>query len=289
MPPLLLLLRPRQWLKNLFCLAGLVFAGKAMVPELAFRGILSVAAFCLVSSAVYVMNDVIDVERDRAHPKKKLRPIASGAVSPAVAKAVGIFCLAFGLALSEFLGFGVLAITLSYLTLNVAYCTALKRVVIVDVMVVSAGFILRIFVGAEAVSVPVSSWILLCTFFLALFLGFAKRRAELGVMRDDHALTRDVLAHYDVGALDTFTAICATLAIATYALFTTADGHERSLVITCPPVAFAIFRYLLVSRQGAGESTDALLVQDRAIQLAIVTWIGLYIWVLYGGLRLNLQ
>jgi 4-hydroxybenzoate polyprenyltransferase len=183
----------------------------------------------------------------------------------------------------------VLAIMLAYLVVNVAYSLALKRVVIVDVLIVAAGFILRIFAGAEAVSVPVSAWILLCTFFLALFLGFAKRRAELGMMRDAPELTRSVLIHYDGASLDTFTSICATLAIATYALFTTAEGHERSLVITCPPVAFAIFRYLLRCRQGAGESTDAVLVHDRTIQVAIAIWIGLYAWVLYGGLRLNLQ
>jgi 4-hydroxybenzoate polyprenyltransferase len=193
------------------------------------------------------------------------------------------------LGLSGYLGGSVLAITGAYLLLNIAYSVALKRVVIVDVLIVAAGFILRIFAGAEAVAVPVSAWILLCTFFLALFLGFAKRRAEISTMGEDHGKTRDVLAHYDVGSLDTFTAMCATLAIATYALFTTSEGHERSLVITTPPVAFAIFRYLLRCRQGAGESTDALLLRDRTIQIAIVLWIGLYAWVLYGGLRLNLQ
>jgi 4-hydroxybenzoate polyprenyltransferase len=160
-PPLLLLLRPRQWLKNLFCLAGLVFAGKATDPHLAVRAGMAVAAFCAMSSSVYVLNDLIDRERDRAHPKKQKRPIASGAVSVGTAIATGIFCLLLGAGLSAYLGLGVLAITVSYLALNVAYCTALKTVVIVDVMVVSAGFILRIFAGAEAVSVPVIALMIL--------------------------------------------------------------------------------------------------------------------------------
>jgi decaprenyl-phosphate phosphoribosyltransferase len=206
-----------------------------------------------------------------------------------VAIGMGIFALICGLGLSGYLGHTVLGITTAYLLLNVAYSIGLKRVVILDVLIVAAGFILRIFAGAEAVAVPVSAWILLCTFFLALFLGFAKRRAELGAMGEEHGRTRAVLVQYDEATLNTFTAMCATLAIATYALFTTSDGHERSLVITTPPVAFAIFRYLLRCRQGAGESTDAILLHDRPIQFAIALWIGLYAWVLYGGLRLNLQ
>jgi 4-hydroxybenzoate polyprenyltransferase len=283
------LVRPRQWLKNLFCLAGVIFAGRAVDPHSFGRAWLAVIAFCAVSSCVYVLNDVVDRDRDALHPKKRTRPIASGAVSIRLGAAAAVVALVVGLGMSAYLGVSVLAITLAYLLLNVAYSLILKRIVIVDVLIVAAGFILRIFAGAEAVSVPVSAWILLCTFFLALFPGFAKRRAELGLMRQDPAVTRSVLVHYDEASLDTFTAICATLAIATYALFTTAEGHERSLVITCPPVAFAIFRYLLRCRQGAGESTDAVLVHDRTIQVAIAIWIGLYVWVLYGGLRLNLQ
>lgn len=289
MPPLLQLLRPRQWLKNLFCLAAVVFAGKATDLHLLAQGGLAVVAFCAMSSAVYVLNDLMDRERDAVHPEKCKRPIASGTVTPRAAWILGLVVLALGLAASLWLGAGVTAITIAYFIVNIAYSISLKHAVIVDVLVISAGFILRIFAGAEAVNVPVSAWILLCTFFLSLFLGFAKRRAEMAVMRENPTKTRLVLAKYDEASLDTFTAMCATLSIATYALFTLSGGHERSLVITTPPVAFAIFRYLLRCRQGAGESTDELLVHDRSLHLAIAAWLGLYIWVLYGGLRLNLQ
>lgn len=276
-------------MKNLFCLAGVVFAGKAADLHLLARGGVAVAAFCAMSSAVYVLNDLMDRERDAAHPEKCKRPIASGAVSPKTAWILGLAMLTFGMAASLRLGAGVAVITTAYFIVNIAYSVSLKHVVIVDVLVVSAGFLLRIFAGAEAVNVPVSAWILLCTFFLALFLGFAKRRAEMSVMRANPTKTRLVLAKYSEASLDTFTSMCATLSIATYALFTLSEGHDRSLVITTPPVAFAIFRYLLRCKEGAGESTDELLVHDRSLHLAITAWLGLYIWVLYGGLRLNLQ
>jgi 4-hydroxybenzoate polyprenyltransferase len=280
------LLRPRQWLKGFFCIAPVVFAGRAQEPALLLRALLCTVSFIATASAIYVLNDIVDREFDARHPVKQHRPIAAGIIG--LGEAWTMFALAalLGFGIAFWLGSSVLMIVGFYLVLSIAYSLRLKRIVVLDVLVVSAGFLLRIFAGAEAVNVPVSTWILLCTFFLALFLGFAKRRAEIA--QTSSAGTRAVLAEYDEQALDTFTAICAALALASYALFTTSAGREPTLVITCPPVAFAIFRYLLLCRRGGGESTDSMLVHDRPMQVAIVLWIVLYAWVLYGGLRLNL-
>jgi 4-hydroxybenzoate polyprenyltransferase len=280
------LLRPRQWVKGLFCIAPVVFAGRAQEPGLFLRAILCSVAFAATASAIYVLNDIVDREFDARHPVKRHRPIAAGVIGLRAAWTLCALALLLGFGIASWLGTGVLITIAFYLLLSIAYSLRLKSIVVLDVLVVSGGFLLRIFAGAEAVAVPVSTWILLCTFFLALFLGFAKRRAELTHMGSTS--TRAVLAEYDEHALDTFTGICAALALASYALFTTSAGREPTLVITCPPVAFAIFRYLLLCRRGGGEATDALLAQDRPMQMAIVLWIGLYAWVLYGGLRLNL-
>jgi 4-hydroxybenzoate polyprenyltransferase len=289
LPPLLALLRPQQWLKNLFCLTPVIFAGRAGDAESLMRAGVCTLGFCAASSAVYALNDILDRERDAQHPMKRSRPVASGALDPRTAG--GMACAAFAMAmlLSGALGVRVLALVLSYVAINVLYSCWFKRIVIFDVLLISSGFLLRIFAGAEAVQVPVSTWILLCTFFLALFLGFSKRRAELAHSGAAAGQTRAVLVEYDAATLDTLTSICATLAIACYALFTTSPGRQSSLIITIPPVAFAIFRYLVVCRRGAGESTDAVLTRDQPILIAIAVWLGLYVWVLYGGLRLNLQ
>ena len=287
--PAIALLRPRQWIKNLFCFTPVVFAGKATLPLASGRAAVAFAAFCMASSAVYALNDLADRARDARHPVKRLRPLASGALSPRAGAAVAVVCAALGLGLAMGLGWGVLGIVAAYLALQAAYSGGLKRIVILDVMLIAAGFLLRIFAGGEAVAVPVSAWILLCTFFLALFLGFAKRRAELDSGTGGEGGSREVLGDYTGPMLDSLCAICAALAIATYALFT-ATGRDHTLVITCPPVVFALFRYFfLTQRQRGGENAEALLLADRPIQAAIALWIGLYAWVLYGGLRLTIQ
>ena len=288
--PAIALLRPRQWIKNLFCFTPVIFAGKATLPLASARAAVACVAFCAASSAVYALNDLADRARDARHPVKRLRPLASGALSPRAGAMVAVVCAGLGLGLALGLGWSVLGIVAAYLALQAAYSGGLKRIVILDVMLIAAGFLLRIFAGGEAVPVPVSAWILLCTFFLALFLGFAKRRAELDSGTGGEGGSREVLGDYTGPMLDSLCAICAALAIATYALFTTSSGRDHTLVITCPPVVFALFRYFyLTQRQRGGENAEALLLADRPIQAAIALWIGLYAWVLYGGLRLNIQ
>jgi 4-hydroxybenzoate polyprenyltransferase len=317
------LLRIRQWPKNAVCLAGAFFGGRFQGEFLA-RALMATACFCAASGFVYVINDILDRERDRNHPWKKFRPIASGVVTVPKALAVGILMLAAAAGIGVMLGSAILTICGFYVLLNVLYSAALKNLSLVDAMVVATGFILRVYAGTVAVHVAPSAWLLLCTLFLALFLAFAKRRAELdtateqiistravlqkcevkggavseseAVVQDPEApkmdinATRAVLHKYTLGMLDRFCNICAALTIATYALFTVLGHADRSFIITNPPVVMGIFRYLLlVERHREGEAPEAILFKDWAIQLAILIWAILYIAVLYGGLHIDVQ
>jgi 4-hydroxybenzoate polyprenyltransferase len=318
------LLRPRQWTKNLVCIAGAFFGHRILDPHFAIRAVIATAAFCASSSFVYILNDVLDRDRDRNHPRKRLRPIASGQVSIAQALILAVALLALAVGLGALLGPVVLGILGGYAVMNLCYSAALKNLSLVDATVVAMGFILRIYAGTAAVSVSPSAWLLLCAFFLALFLAFGKRRAEInaasGHLTSSRAVmekytvahgevsgtrtviqqfkpdadinaTRAVLHKYSVTMLDRFCNICATLAIATYALFTVL-GHpdDRSLIITTPPVVMGIFRYLLlIERYQEGEAPDAILLKDWAIQLAILIWFILFVAVIYLGIHIDVQ
>jgi len=295
-PGLLNLLRPRQWTKNLVCLGGVFFSGKATSVHQDKRALLAVAAFCAASGFVYIVNDVLDRERDRNHPSKKSRPIASGQVSVPAALVFAVLVLAAALALGSMLGPGVLAILGAYAAVNIAYSSGLKDLSLVDAMVVAAGFIFRIYAGTMAVAVAPSAWLLLCTLFLALFLAFGKRRAEInsasGAVAGNREAppTRGVLHKYNVAMLDRFCNICATLSIATYAIFTVLGHTDRTLIITTPLVVMGIFRYLLlVERYQLGEAPDTILLKDWAIQLAIALWAVLYLAITYFGLHIDVQ
>ena len=318
------LLRPKQWTKNLVCLAGAFFSGHITDAHYLYRALVAVAAFCAASGFVYIINDILDRERDRNHPKKRMRPIASGKMT--VREGVIFSCVMLGVTvgLGALLGGHILALLAVYGVLNICYSAALKNLSLVDATVVAAGFILRVYVGTVAVSVPPSAWLLLCTLFLSLFLAFSKRRAELneatgqvvesraviekyavseGMIRASRSVvqeydtksvdvnaTRGVLHKYSVQMLDRFCNICATLTIATYALFTVLGHADHAFIITTPPVVMGVFRYImLIERYQEGESPDAVLLKDWAIQLAIATWAILYVAVLYGHLSIDVQ
>jgi 4-hydroxybenzoate polyprenyltransferase len=297
---LLKLLRPKQWTKGVVCFAGAFFSGHLFQPHTFLRACLATAAFCAASSFVYIINDILDRDRDRNHPRKKLRPVASGQVTLPQALAFAAVIAAAAALLGASLGRAVLGILACYAILNVSYSAGLKNLSLVDATVVAAGFIFRVYAGAVAVAVSPSAWILLCTFFLALFLAFGKRRAEINagaasIRQQDSAIpditaTRAVLHKYNVAMLDRFCNICATLTIAAYALFTVLGHANRTLIITTPPVVMGIFRYLLlVERYHEGEAPDAILLKDWAIQLAILLWGILYVAVLYFGLHIDVQ
>lgn len=283
------LMRPHQWTKNLVCFAGLFFAGKALVPSAVLQTSIAFVAFCLSASFVYALNDIFDKEKDLAHPTKRFRPLPSGRLTLIEAASAGLLSLASALLLSYSVKFSVLLCVVAYITINLAYTLSLKNRVLVDVMLISFGFILRILVGTEAAGVPPSAWIILCAFFLSLFLGFGKRRAELNHLSGRQNQSRVVLTQYSVAMLDRFCNIFATLSIASYALFTVTARMDHSLLVTCPAVVFGLLRYLfLIEARDGGESPDIVLLKDRPLQMAIFLWVILTSLVLYSQFRLNI-
>lgn len=284
MSAIISLLRPQQWLKNGFVLIGLIFSHGWADPDLVFAVDVGFVAFCLASSAVYVLNDYYDRAADAAHPTKRHRPIASGQVGLPQARALVaiLFCGALGLPPA----FGEWPVALAvacYLALNIAYTLCLKHKVLVDVFCVAAGFMLRLACGTYAVGIIPSRWMLLCSFMLTLFLGFAKRRAEIvavpgGVLALEGS-TRIVLRHYSAQLLDNLVAITASATLLAYGLYTvdaeTAALHgTQHLVLTLPIVTFGVFRYLyLLYKGGSGEEPGRDLLADNQIRMAVLAWV----------------
>ncbi len=270
------LLRPVQWAKNGVVLAALVFGRVYDDPAKVWASLGAVFAFCLISSAGYILNDWLDVERDRHHPLKRARPLASGAIRPRSALILGgalaTTSLIFSLLISPWLA---LVITV-YALLMAAYSVWLKRVVIIDVFVIAAGFLLRAVAGGLAIGVPISTWLMLCTVLLALFLGFCKRRNEIVTLQESAQLHRVSLRGYTPEILDQFILLTASSTLMAYAMYTfTAESvpTNHAMMITVPIVAFALFRYLyLVYGRALGGAPEVLLFRDAPLLGAIVLW-----------------
>ena len=286
---LLRALRPHQWVKNVFVLAALFFSAgeqaswSALDLDAVWRTMLALAAFCLGSSAIYLINDILDVESDRAHPTKRLRPIAAGEVSVPQALVLSAGCVVGALAL----GFladgrppGVAVVVLAYMLLNLAYSVRLKHVVLVDAFCIAGGFILRVLAGGLAAGAQVSHWLFLCTLFLALFLALAKRRAETDLLGDDRAGHRATLMEYDRGFLDQMVTVLAATTILCYAMYTVDEGTiarfgSARLVWTVPFVVFGLGRYMLLvqTQRGGGSPTRILLGADGPFLINALLWV----------------
>ncbi len=286
LPPLLVALRPWQWVKNLFVVAPAVFAHQLTEASTAPRVALAFALFCAASSAVYLINDLRDREADRNHPLKKHRPLASGALAAPTALVFVVALVALAIGGGWTLGPRFTAIVGLYMAVNLLYSWRLKHLVILDVMILSLGFVFRVEAGAAAVDVEVSSWILLCTIFLALFLAFSKRRHEIVLLNTKAAGQRKVLDHYSPLFLDQMINVVTASTVISYALFATDPDsmarHGRGLVYTVPLVLFGIFRYLYLVYQKTDDRnpTEGLLT-DPPFLLNILLW-GLMVgWVLY--------
>lgn len=261
-------MRPRQWSKNLILFAGIVFAAKLGDPIRWLEATAAFVAYCAASSAAYLVNDVRDAEHDRMHPLKRLRPLARGELSEraALGLAGALSLLAFALvAPLSLVSLGFLG---AFLTLQGAYSFGLKRVVLVDVFAIAALFVLRAAAGAAAVDVEISSWLLLVTALLALFLALAKRRSELALTES----SRPVLEGYSLALVDQLIAVTVACTIAAYAIYTF-TAHSRALMATIPFVVFGLFRYLLlVHRDDLGEEPENVLLTDRPLVAAVVLW-----------------
>ena len=270
-------IRPEQWLKNGFVLSPLVFSGRALIWAAQWRAVVAFLAFCAVASAVYLMNDVLDREADRLHPRKASRPIASGLISVRSALTVAALLGAIGLGAGALAGLKVAAVLLSYLALNVLYGTWLKKVVIVDVFAIAAFFIMRLVAGAAAVNVRPSIWLLLCGGLLALYLGFAKRRHELVLLGGGSPTHRAVLANYSTTFLDQLSVVLLAVTIVSYIMYTLESDTARivgsdALSYSTAFVLYGVLRYLyLVHRNEGGNPTETLLT-DRSLLLAVILW-----------------
>lgn len=292
---LLRAMRPEQWAKNVFVLAPLVFALGDRRIEYApggdevVRTLLTFLAFCLVSSAVYLGNDVLDVEGDRAHPEKRKRPIASGAVAVPTAVVAAVVLVAVG-TLVGWLAAGTVVVALvAYLLLNLGYGMGLKHVVLLDAFCIAAGFLLRVHAGGAAADAEVSHWLFLCTLFLALFLALNKRRAEVVLLGENRAAHRASLREYSLGFLDQMVGVLAACTIVCYTMYTVGEetvekfGDRDRLVWTVPFVAFGIGRYMVLvqSGRGGGNPTRVLLGGDLPFLCAMVGWAGVVGWALF--------
>lgn len=292
-PPLALTLiralRPRQWTKNLAVFAPLLFAKAVFQGEAALKATLSVVAFSLLASGMYLLNDWVDREKDRLHPQKRLRPIAAGHLGGVGAAILASSCFLGGAALALVVRLEFAWICAGYLALQVAYSFALKRLVILDVMAIATGFVLRVFGGGVAIDVPVSNWLFLCTLLLAVFLGFAKRRHEISSLQEEASAHRQNLGEYSLELLDQMMAMVAAACILAYGLYSVSRetvehvGSDR-LKFTVPFVIYGIFRYLfLVHRREAGGSPERVLLSDLPLIGNLLLYLGVAGWALYGG------
>ncbi|NOX62453.1 MAG: decaprenyl-phosphate phosphoribosyltransferase [Chloroflexi bacterium] len=270
-------MRPRQWSKNLIVFAALVFDVKFMQPQPLMRTVGAFVIFCLVSSSVYLLNDLVDIEKDRAHPTKRNRPLASGALSPWVAIAAMIGLLLMALSAAFALDWTLAAVTLLYFLTNVAYSFYLKHVVIVDAMIVAMGFVLRVLAGAIVVQVErFSPWLYVCVTFIALVIALGKRRAEITSLDKEAGNHRAILDEYTVPLLDQLIGIMTAATIVAYSLYTfSAENLPKNdlMMLTIPFVVYFLFRYIyLVRVKELGGSPDELLFKDKHLFFTAIAW-----------------
>jgi 4-hydroxybenzoate polyprenyltransferase len=276
--------RPQEWIKNVFVFAGLLFSGKFNQSHEVLEATITFVCFCLVSSAGYYLNDLIDVELDRQHPKKRYRPLAAGELSEATAKAIAPVMAALAIALAfAAVNWQVGLMVVGYGIAQVAYSLGLKQIVIVDVMTLAGLFILRVAAGASAVDAHASEWLILCTGMIAMFLGFTKRRQEAVSELHQGTSSRPVLEHYSLPFLDQMVSLVTTGTVISYAIYTVNSpliGSE--MMLTIPPVVYGIFRYLyLIYDRSDDRSTSAMVAEDKGMIAAGATFVVVAFLLLY--------
>lgn len=273
------LLRVKQWIKNLFVFAPLIFAVKFLYLAPLLHSLYAFGWFCIASSFIYTINDIFDVEEDRKHPlKSKTRPLASGELS--MASAYRILVVLFIILLPGFWVLPkVLGVIVGYILINIAYSVKLKHVPVIDIFVISIGFVLRVYAGALAIDVPLSSWMFVTTLSLALFLAAMKRRQELQTNGEEG---RKVLSNYSISLLDKFASIAATGCLVFYSLFVMSEKEQ--MAVTLPFVLYGLFRYwYIVDQEGGGESPTDVVYNDRHIAVTVILWILSCVYVLWPG------
>ncbi len=291
------LMRPTEWVKNVFVLAGLVFSGRAAEVEAEILSGLAFVAFCLAASTVYIINDIRDREQDRLHPTKRNRPIASGAISLRSASVFAAFLFAGAVVVCLFLPPGFAVILASYLVMNVLYTYWLKQRVIVDVIVIALGFVLRAVAGGVAIGAGTSPWLIVCTFTLCMFLGFGKRQSELALLGGnilEASKHRKTLAGYSPELLTHLTSVTAGIAIVTFMLYVMdrtpayqPPFEKRYLILTLPLVVYAVFRFEMLIASGRVSGPTEILTRDKPFLLTIGLWLAMAVVVVYWGATLR--
>jgi len=282
-------LRPQQWIKNFFIFAPLIFSRSHFNPPLVLKTAAAFAAFCLIASAQYIFNDIRDLAEDRLHPVKSKRPLASGRLKTGPAVLACVVIAVLGLAVAATVNRGVLIISAAYLVLQVLYSLRLKHVVILDIFVVAAGFVIRVVAGGLAIEVAISSWLLICTMLLALFLAMGKRRHEIVLLEEDAANHRPILKEYNTTLLDQMISVVTASTLIAYCLYTISEETvakfgTRKLIYTVPFVLYGIFRYLyLIHLKAGGGSPESLIIKDKPLLVDLFLWIAASVLIL--GLR----
>lgn len=287
-PALVAAMRPRQWTKNLIVFAPIVFALQIDDPNRVMLALLAFVCFCAASGGVYLVNDLVDREADRLHPRKRHRPIASGRLSERVAVVAAVLLLAAAMLVAGLEQPTFALIIGAYVVLNLGYSFWIKHLVILDVFAISAGFVLRAAGGAVALDIPISPWLYVCTVLLSLFLGFGKRRNEIRLLEHGAGAHRRNLEEYSLGLLDQLIMLTAAATIMAYSLYTFTAPNlptNHAMMLTIPFVLYGIFRYLfLVYSRDEGGAPEQLLLTDRPLQLAVVLWGLAAVLILYTNL-----
>jgi 4-hydroxybenzoate polyprenyltransferase len=282
-------LRPKQWTKNLFVFAGILFSQNLLNASLLLKTVAAFIIFCVLSGAMYIINDLTDLEQDRDHPVKSRRPIASGKLERDQAVLTAIILVPISLALSYCVAPSLFLVSLAYFLLQLSYSFALKHIVILDVFAIACGFVLRVVAGGVVVAAEISPWILICTILLSLFLALNKRRHELVALGESAKTYRQVLAEYSPYFLDQMIAAVSASTVVAYALYTVSDETVKkfgtqNLVFTIPFVLYGIFRYqYLVHQKGEGGSPESMLVSDVPLLVDVFLWVLAVGIVLYKG------
>ena len=281
------LMRPHQYIKNLFIFLPLFFAMKITDTGLLFNAFIAFIAFSLTASAIYTLNDYHDIEDDKQHPKKKDRPLASGAISKSQAIIIMSVLFMSGFALMALVSLKAVGILAAYVAMNIAYSFSLKHIAIVDVNIIALGFVLRLFVGSAATDIPLSKWIVIMTFLLALFMALAKRRDDVLIYLDTGKKIRKVIDGYNLQFLDTAMAIMAAVVIVAYTIYTTSPEvikrfYSDYLYLTSFFVILGVMRYLQIAfvHKNSGSPTK-IVATDRFMQLILLGWVITFTWILY--------
>lgn len=282
---LLKTMRPKQWTKNIFVWAALLFDEKLFRADPFLRTLGAFMLFCVISGVVYIINDLVDMEKDRQHPQKRTRPLASGALNARIAVAAAVALVLASLPFSLWINRGLTLILYGYLVLMIAYSFWLKNIVIVDVLTIAAGFVLRVAAGVAVVEATrFSPWIYVCTVLLALFLGLGKRRQEIALLEENSANTRAILAEYNLRFVDEMLALVSASTVMAYALYTFSAPNlppNHLTMLTVPFVLYGLFRYLyLIHVRGETDPPDVVVLKDRALLLDVLLF-GIAVFVIF--------